>query len=1136
MPLYNKKEKMTIEKCKGIDMLSEVALTEEAQFEEVRKKSLRDFYKTHPSGSRTVTKTTPSAAKIKPSITNEGTGVKPRVPNVTEEESSKSETESWGNDEDERNNEQDSRSERINEENDSDDKNTQSDSEKGSASKPETDKNESDSESDQEENKEETEDDEEEKEDEFVRTSSNDSDDETKIFNKAEGDEDEEMDYATSQLYDDIDIRLNKPVQANDETVQKEDIDTELTNIQQGNENQEISQVIEDAHVTLSTVPQKTNVPVTSSSHSSDLASNFLNFLNIPHTYAEIVSPIDVHVLHEVPSKQTPTLLTVPLSVITESSLIYSTIIPQSIPFFIPPLPHSTPTPPPTTEAINPPSTLFDFALVFQFNNRVIALEKEVVKLKKDDPLKTQVISLVDEHLDARLGATRDEFMNFLLASITTRIIEQVKNQLPQILPEEVSNFAPCQLYDDIDIRLNKPVQANDETVQKEDIDTELTNIQQGNENQEISQVIEDAHVTLSTVPQKTNVPVTSSSHSSDLASNFLNFLNIPHTYAEIVSPIDVHVLHEVPSKQTPTLLTVIPQSIPFFIPPLPHSTPTPPPTTEAINPPSTLFDFALVFQFNNRVIALEKEVVKLKKDDPLKTQVISLVDEHLDARLGATRDEFMNFLLASITTRIIEQVKNQLPQILPEESSYEAAASLTEFELKKMLIDKMYKSESYLATPKHRVCYDGLIKSYELNKTLFSTYDKVYSLKRSRKDKDKDKDPFVGSDRGLKKRKTRKDSEEPEFEVADSDMPQDQKENPGNDDEEPKGKVASKRDWFTKPKRPQEPTDPDWNDKKTPQQGPTQSWLMKLTSSADKPSKTFDELMSTLIDFSAYIMNGLKITNLTQETLLGPTFRLLKGTRGDYPFDLTKPIPLFMNGNRQMVLVYYFFNNDLKYLQGGISTMTYTTSLTNTKATQYDLPSIKDIVQNIWSLVKVTYDKHALWVISHWRDQRKSFYVYARGLESTHDVYYTKHILAVTRVNVMRKHGYGYLKEIVVRRADNDLYKFKEEDFPRLRINDIKDMLLLVVQNRLTNLSGDDVLDFVIASRMFTRSIVIQKRVEDLQLTVESYQKKINITKKEITRLGIRKKDLYTSYQDPQGFIYVDTRRRNRLMRLDEH
>ncbi|GKG38584.1 hypothetical protein Tco_0460296 [Tanacetum coccineum] len=77
MPLSKKKEKMTVEKRKGIDLLSEVTLTEEAQYEEVRKKSLRDFHKTHPSGS--------GAIKIIPFVTNKGTGVKPRVPNVTEE-------------------------------------------------------------------------------------------------------------------------------------------------------------------------------------------------------------------------------------------------------------------------------------------------------------------------------------------------------------------------------------------------------------------------------------------------------------------------------------------------------------------------------------------------------------------------------------------------------------------------------------------------------------------------------------------------------------------------------------------------------------------------------------------------------------------------------------------------------------------------------------------------------------------------------------------------------------------------------------------------------------------------------------------------------------------------------------------
>ncbi|GKC22120.1 hypothetical protein Tco_1024270 [Tanacetum coccineum] len=452
-------------------------------------------------------------------------------------------------------------------------------------------------------------------------------------------------------------------------------------------------------------------------------------------------------------------------------------------------------------------------------------------------------------------------------------------------------------------------------------------------------------------------------------------------------------------------------------------------------------------------------------------------------------------------------------------QSSYEAASTLIEFELKKIPIDKIDKSESYLAAPEHRECYEGLIKYYDLDKTIFSTYGKVYSLKRSRKDKDKDEDPSTGSDRGLKKRKTNKDAKPAKGPKAKESQSGSSKGNKSQSKSSGKS-VQSEEPEF-----------------ETPQQGQNQSWLMTLASFAKNPSKTFDELMSTPIDFSAFIMNGLKINNLTQETLLGPALRLLKGTRsnyaeleydfeecykalsekldwenlkgGDYPFDLTKPLLLVMSRNHQKVPVDYFFNNDLKYLQGGILTMTYMTSLTKTKATQYDLPGIKDMVPNIWVPIKVAYDKHALWGISHWREQRKTFYGYARGLELSHDVYSTKHILAVTQV--------------------------EEGDFLRLRINDIEDILLLVVQNWLTNLLGDDVSDFAIALRMFTRILVIQKRIEHLQLGVESYQKKINATNPETTKSYIRKRDPYTPYQDPQGFIYIDTLGRNRLMRSDE-
>ncbi|GJW30038.1 integrase, catalytic region, zinc finger, CCHC-type containing protein [Tanacetum coccineum] len=75
---------------------------------------------------------------------------------------------------------------------------------------------------------------------------------------------------------------------------------------------------------------------------------------------------------------------------------------------------------------------------------------------------------------------------------------------------------------------------------------------------------------------------------------------------------------------------------------------------------------------------------------------------------------------------------------------------SLTEFELKKILLDKMQKSQSYRGVKEHEELYDGLVKSYKLNKDLFESYGKAYSLKRDREDKDKDEDPHAGSDQEI--------------------------------------------------------------------------------------------------------------------------------------------------------------------------------------------------------------------------------------------------------------------------------------------------------------------------------------------------------------------------------------------------
>ncbi|GJX40601.1 hypothetical protein Tco_0255591 [Tanacetum coccineum] len=279
------KEEVNVARVKGIELLSDVALTEEAQMKEVRKKSLRNFHKTYPSGSGTVAKNPQSVDKIIPTVTSEGTGDKTGVPDVTEDDSTESESESWGNDEDDSNNDQDSSNEDNEQENESEEQVSDSEQE------------------------EESEDDDHEKE-EFVHTPTDDKDDdnlESESDDVIKSDEEKGMD--DYQFDDDVNARLKEPTQTDKEVVQGEGVDAEMINAQQGNENLETTQeqVVEDAHVTISTITKKTEVPVTSSSRSSDLASNFLNFSDIPHTDAEIVSPLDVYVHHEVPRTQAPT-------------------------------------------------------------------------------------------------------------------------------------------------------------------------------------------------------------------------------------------------------------------------------------------------------------------------------------------------------------------------------------------------------------------------------------------------------------------------------------------------------------------------------------------------------------------------------------------------------------------------------------------------------------------------------------------------------------------------------------------------------------------------------------------------------------------------------------------------------------
>nr|GEY09967.1 hypothetical protein [Tanacetum cinerariifolium] len=68
--------------------------------------------------------------------------------------------------------------------------------------------------------------------------------------------------------------------------------------------------------------------------------------------------------------------------------------------------------------------------------------------------------------------------------------------------------------------------------------------------------------------------------------------------------------------------------------------------------------------------------------------------------------------------------------------------------------------------------------------------------------------------------------------------------------------------------------------------------------------------------------------------------------------------------------------------------------------------------------------------------------------------------------------------------------------------------MLLLLVQGKLSNLTVEERFTFNVSLRMFTRSIVIQRRVEDLQLGVKSYHKRLNLTKPDTYRFDLKRRE----------------------------
>nr|GEW52541.1 hypothetical protein [Tanacetum cinerariifolium] len=932
---------------------------------------------------------------------------------------------------------------------------------------------------------------------------------------------------------------------------------------------------------------------------------------NIPTNDVEIVSPLDVHVHHEVPRIHTSTLLTVPVSVIPEASPACTTIPQSSQTFTFLPL-QTTPTPPPTIETTN-------------------------------DPLHTQLTTLVDDHLDTRMGATRKEFMNFLSASLTDRIKKQVKNQLPQILPKEVSNFAPPviemmiteslnqvnltkvssqpqsayeaadtltefelkkilidkinssesyltalehrECYDglinsynlDKDFFSSYDVYSLKRSRQDKDKDEgPSVGLDRGNQSSRLEiltrlKVKKGIRVMMMLNPGKNKTPqkgptqnwlmtLAASTSTDKLLKEFDKLMSEcsscgalytmdyccsdeslmdkiicdlnktpdlsqrpPQNCPMCGNLVDVHycqgcallrkkfkedlftyciengifqdfqdtskpsndntnflVIHQPIREKTCAELLAEERATNINSQPFQYSIVYQPPQEEIsvlslawetileiehaledkhCQPEDILESFQRLHndvQNIHEELALyintsswDRPTICYNDDDDEDCTIIvtpilsteepdnslSMRDEHLDAVSATESDEVIkssvenlvsipndilreklfniNLLIANIKALkdnptpysdfITKSSSTSLNFLLEETNTFDNSLPKSKtfyFDLEENSSGST-TTRTDISLPDYEAFYDDLVKEISSGSTTTHSDSSLY-------------DSFI-------------------FDLLINPFP-----------------PADKSDFYEFVDELAHIISPPEYDcfsfKNEPNLGDFTMDVIEDTFPIREPRVHVPNVLPTHPTLQLNMDFILSSESLFAYVALSEKLDWDNPEGGDYPFDLSKPLLLITRGNRESVPVEFFINNDLKYIQGGISTMTYTTSTTKTKATQYDLPGIEDM-----------------------RAQHKSFYAYARGKQSKGDFYSTKRILAVTHVSVMRKHGYGYLKEIVVRRADNALYKFKE---------------------------GDDVADFAIALIMFTRSLVIQKHYQEYQHEVLSKEKMEQIGK----------------------------------------
>ncbi|GJV28591.1 hypothetical protein Tco_1385039 [Tanacetum coccineum] len=273
--------------------------------------------------------------------------------------------------------------------------------------------------------------------------------------------------------------------------------------------------------------------------------------------------------------------------------------------------------------------------------------------------------------------------------------------------------------------------------------------------------------------------------------------------------------------------------------------------------------------------------------------------------------------------------------------------------------------------------------------------------------------------------------------------------------------KVQTQATWFRPIPKEDIPTtpEPEWTIPSNDYPEPENNWANMFATTYQDPEE--NKLLRNTGDMGSFIKWFCKRTGKKKlrKANLEDKVDLLNPEGHQILRNVYEPLPLGGPPGQVTIQPQFFFNKDLDYLLSGDKDRHNALSISNLKAAHYQDFGLEELVPSLWIKIR-----------SHMR------------------------ILSVISIKTYERYSYNYLREIVLRRAYYKEYKIAEKDFKNLHPSDFKDLNILHFQGKLDHLSKQDKVHLHNAVNLWTRNIVIRKRVEDLQLGIESYQTKLDL------------------------------------------